>query len=128
MKRIRIVLGLTFLSFLFNGCSLLFVNPPPAGDGPLPEGTCSTGSLIPVVDLSLSAVWGITGIDVYANQGHLFNPDEDAILGAALIVAGTIQGYSAVRGFGWTTNCRKRQAMSEEAIADYLRTVGREGS
>ena len=42
-----------------------------------------------------------------------------AVLGGPAL----LWGYSAARGFGWTSECRSRQSVSEEAITDYLRTL-----
>ncbi|MCZ0933585.1 MAG: hypothetical protein OXJ54_00220 [Gemmatimonadetes bacterium] len=75
----------------------------------------------------MAALFGVSALDFALTDYE----DEDArdgrpyAVGAALVL-GSALGLSSYRGFKWTSECRARQSMSEEAIADYLRTLSRE--
>ncbi|WP_420617278.1 hypothetical protein [Candidatus Palauibacter sp.] len=125
MRRICGVVGSVLL---LSGCSLAFVDGPPPGDGPLPRGTCSTSAVAPVLDASGAAMWGLTGGLALADAlndepdppNSIFTNESGGVV--SLLIAGAY-AYSAVRGFQATSECRERQSMSEQAIADYLRSV-----
>ena len=124
MRRTCLVLGSVLL---LSGCSTLFVSKPPLGDGPLPAGTCTTSAFTPFVDGTMAVLFGVSALDIALTDFE----DEDAqdarpyAVGASLVLGGAL-GLSSYRGFRWTSECRARQSMSEEAIADYLRTLSRE--
>ena len=125
MRRICGVVGSVLL---LSGCSLAFVNRPPPGDGPLPRGTCSTSAVAPVLDVSGAAFWGFMSgwilVDVVNDEPQPANSyvTNEAASVMSLLITGAYT-YSAVRGFKSTSECRERQSMSEQAIADYLRGV-----
>ena len=103
---------------LTSGCSALFMSRPPLGDGPLPEGTCATSAFAPVLDAAMSALMIRTMVAIATDD----DKDDDA----ALVVGGlptAAWGVSAYKGFSWTSECRRREALSEQAIADHLRTL-----
>lgn len=106
---------------LMSGCSALFMSRPPLGDGPLPEGTCATSALAPVLDAAMSAlmVSGMIGIATDDDDEY----DDVALVISALPTAAW--GVSAYKGFRWTSECRRRETLSEQAIADHLRTLAR---
>lgn len=107
-------------SVVLSGCSLLFMEKPPAGDSPVARGDCTRSTVAPVLDVlgglgSLAYAVGAVGDD---------STDEESAAikrgGATLSVLYT---YSAVRGFGWSAGCKRRNALSEQAIADHLRKL-----
>ena len=123
MGRICGVLGSVLL---LSGCSMALVDRPPPGDGPLARGTCSTSAMAPVLDLSGAAFWGFAGgVNLAAGlsdereTGHVTH---EATGVAALLIAG-VYTYSAVGGFKRTSACRERQSLSEQALADHLRSI-----
>ncbi len=123
MGRICGVLGSVLL---LSGCSLALVDRLPVGDGPLPRGTCSTSVMAPALDASGAAFWGFAG-GVNLAAGLSDEPEtgyvtHEAAGAAALLIAG-VYTYSAVSGFKRTSACRERQSLSEQAIADHLRSI-----
>ncbi|MCY3599683.1 MAG: hypothetical protein OXN85_06905 [Gemmatimonadetes bacterium] len=107
---------------LMSGCSALFMSRPPLGDGPLPEGTCATSALAPVLDAAMSAymVWGMVSVATDDEER-----DSDGAVLVVLSLPAGAWGFSAYKGFRWTSECRRRQTLSEEAIADHLRALAR---
>ncbi len=123
MRRACVVIG---SAFLLSGCSVFFLNRPPPGDGPLPTDSCTTSRAAPILD----------AVGAAAYTTLVFLPDEDrenlgfrktGILNR-LVAASSALGMAsfAVTGFKSTSECRRRQLMSEQAIADHLRTFPRE--
>jgi len=106
-----------------SGCSALFMSRPPLGDGPLPSGTCSTLPVAPVLDVAMGALWGVVTVAGATTNEEVENRGA-VVATAGLMTAGW--GYSAAKGFGWTSECRLRQALSEQAISDHLRVLARE--
>ena len=104
-----------------SGCSVLLMNGPPPGDGPLPEGTCSTSVVAPALDAAWSALWVFGLVATTSDDNQNDYVDEVYAVAFGLPAAGW--GYSAYKGFTWTSECRRRQALSEEAIADHLRAL-----
>ena len=108
-------------AFLVSGCSALLMSRPPLGDGPLPEGTCSESVVAPVLDVAMGVLTVVTAVD-RANDDE----EEDFTnMAFGILAGGGGWAYSAYKGFGWTSECRRRQALSEQAIADHLRTLAR---
>ncbi|MCZ0935450.1 MAG: hypothetical protein OXJ54_09735 [Gemmatimonadetes bacterium] len=107
---------------LMSGCSALFMSRPPLGDGPLPEGTCATSALAPVLDAAMSAFM-VSGMVAIATDEVENDLEEVGFVILGLPTAAW--GYSAYKGFNWTSECRRREALSEEAIADHLRALAR---
>ncbi len=114
-----------------SGCSALFMSGPPPGDGPLPEGTCETSVVAPALDAGVSAFWVLPTVGL-AVDGDSWDDSQSGWVGApkeaGIAMFGLLAGawgYSAYKGFTWTSECRRRQALSEEAIADHLRTLAR---
>jgi len=67
---------------------------------------------------------------VVATVGIISEHDISTDSGAEMVAGATMLGaagwgYSAYKGFGWTSECRRREALSEQAIADHLRTLAR---
>ena len=123
MGRICGVLG----SVLFlSGCSMALVDKPPLGDGPLPRGTCSTSTVAPTLDAAAAIPWGLASVVSLAAASSGDTGTEfvtPAMVAVPSLLIGGALTYSAVRGFKWTSECRERQSMSEQAMADYLRNV-----
>ena len=123
MGRICGVLG----SVLFlSGCSMALVDKPPLGDGPLPRGTCSTSTVAPTLDAAGAIPWGLVSVvglaRVLSDEPETGFVTNEMGTVMSLLIGGAFT-YSAVRGFKWTSECRERQSMSEQAMADYLRNV-----
>ena len=57
------------------------------------------------------------------SQDWLFGGQAYNVFGVGNVVSGGVYGFSALRGFDWTTECRDRQAMSEQARADRLHAL-----
>ncbi len=107
---------------LASGCSALFMSRPPLGDGPLPEGTCATSALAPVLDAAMSALMVSTIVHVATDE---VEHDGEEVVSVILGLPAAAWGVSAYKGFSWTSECRRREALSEQAIADHLRTLAR---
>ncbi|WP_423929634.1 hypothetical protein [Candidatus Palauibacter sp.] len=122
MKRALMVLG---SAVLLSGCSVIFLNKPPPGDGPLPTGSCTMSKAAPIFDVIGSANYALPAILSDADLEDIGLPSGTAA--RAFWAAGAAGlAYSAVTGFKSTSECRRRQLMSEQAIADHLRTLARE--
>lgn len=111
--------------FLLNGCSLLFVGTPPAGDGPLPKGSCQTSVVFPALDVAMTGVNAALAVSLFGEQdiGTSYLTYDAA--GALWLIPTAAVGLSAYQGFKRTSECRRRQALSEQAIADHVRTLAR---
>lgn len=104
-------------ALLFSGCSAFFVTNPPPGDGPLPEGSCTYSYLIPAVDLAMAGLW--TGAALAVKDSE----DDGAL--PVFLAAALVQAMAATEsGFPPISECRRRQSMSEEAVARQLRATG----
>jgi len=123
MQRVIAALALVIL---LSGCSLVLLDKPPPGDGPLPDGSCTTSKAAPLLDVAGVPLGLLAAL---ASQIQLFEEVDPAerVAGAVggVAMAG-VSGYSAVSGFKSTSACRRRQSMSEQAIADHLRILARE--
>ena len=120
------ICGLLGSVLFLSGCAMALVDKPPLGDGPLSRGTCSTSAVAPTLDAAAAIPFGLASVGglaaVLSDEPELgfFSPE----IGTAIILLmGGAFTYSAVRGFKWTSECRERQSMSEQAMADYLRNV-----
>ena len=104
-----------------SGCSLILVDKPPIGDGPIPSGLCTSSPVIPILDLGAATFSTTLAVMALAEN----SPDsEDEELFAILAGAtGATMGYTAAKGFSWSNECRRRQAMSEAALTSHLRAV-----
>ncbi len=127
---VRIVarpLLLLLVGLSVNGCSLALLEKPRLADGPAAR-DCTTSPVAPILDAAGAGlmVAGIVRVLTYQSD-DLLVPDviSDGAMTAILAPPGLLWGYSAARGFGWTSECRGRQSLSEDAIADYLRTLSR---
>jgi len=60
-----------------------------------------------------------------ASQIQIFQ-ESDPAEAVPFVAMAAASGYSAVTGFKSTSACRRRQSMSEQAIADHLRILARE--
>ena len=119
MRRLASVLLVAALS---AGRSVLFMKKPPPGDGPIPRGHCTRSIIAPVADVVYGVVFPLGLVVLVADDSDGLN-SEDAGSVAVAAAWGAAGSYSAVRGFGWSRGCKRRNALSEQAIADYLRTV-----
>ena len=119
MKRIASVF---LVSTLSTGCSVLFMEKPPPGDGPVPRGDCTRSVVAPVADIVYGVVSPLGLLELAADDSDgRSSRDTGAVLVTAAWAAAGL--YSTVQGFGWSGECKRRNALSEQAIADYLRTV-----
>jgi len=106
-----------------NGCSLALIKKPRLAEGPAAR-DCTTSPVAPILDLTAASVSSALLVRGLSNDDSFFDgPEWDAIAVAVLGGPALLWGYSAARGFGWTSECRSRQSVSEEAITDYLRTL-----
>ncbi|MYA32830.1 MAG: hypothetical protein F4164_06955 [Gemmatimonadales bacterium] len=97
---------------------------PPRALGSVAQGDCTRSVAAPVIDgvVSLGHLGQAAGI--WGESRASFDTDEDYDrnrIGSA-IIAGAF-AVSAVHGFKWSSECRRRAALSEQAIRDHLRAV-----
>ncbi|WP_420637091.1 hypothetical protein [Candidatus Palauibacter sp.] len=119
MKKLTSVL---LVSALSAGCSILFMEKPPPGDSPVARGYCTRSIIAPVADVVYGVVSPLGVLAMVADDSDgLSSEDSGGVVAAAAWAAAG--SYSAVRGFGWSGECKRRNALSEQAIADYLRKV-----
>lgn len=127
---VRIVarpLLLLLVALSVNGCSLALIKKPRLADGPAAR-DCTTSSVAPILDAAAAGVAtaGLIHILSTDSGSWLWSEAEANAIGTAIFAPpALLWGYSAARGFGWTSECRGRQSLSEEAIAGYLRTLSR---
>jgi hypothetical protein len=109
------LLGASGLGMGGTGCSFLFVDGPPAAHRKLDFFDCTTSNALPIVDLILAGLVGISALgDGTAGQG------EDTQ--RALLVAQTgVLVVSGLYGFSKTSACRV-------AHADLMRRLGSRGA
>ncbi len=107
-----------------NGCSLTLLKKPRLADGPAAR-DCTTSRVAPALDAAAAGlvVVGLARGLTHEPEGFDLELISDAAAVAMLTPPALLSAYSAARGFGWTSECRRRQALSEEAIAAYLRTL-----
>ncbi|MCY3699593.1 MAG: hypothetical protein OXH46_08160 [Gemmatimonadetes bacterium] len=106
-----------------NGCSLALIKKPRLAEGPAAR-DCTTSPVAPILDVAAAGASAALLVRGLSNDDSFFDgPEWDAIAVAVLGGPALLWGYSAARGFGWTSECRSRQSVSEEAITDYLRTL-----
>ena len=115
------VLGSTLV---LGGCSAVFVNQPPPGEGPLPSGACTTSRAAPFLDAVGSVAYAAAAVlpDHDLEDIGLFTGTGARITSAGM--AGGL-GYSGLTGFRSTSNCRDRQQLSRREVAAHLRTLDR---
>lgn len=104
-----------------SGCSLALVREPPSGDGPVPRGSCTRSIIAPALDGWMGVMSGAFGFVIMFDETSSSDYVSEEAVALGLMGAGGLLGYSAVRGFGSTSECRRRNTLSEEALADYLR-------
>jgi hypothetical protein len=109
------------LALASSGCSLLFMEKPPPGNGPVPRGNCTRSIVAPVLDV----VDGLGPLVWTLGAAETDGLDDDTVAGVRVVAAASLalHTYSAIRGFGWSSECKERNALSEQAMADYLRTI-----
>ena len=132
------------MALLLNGCSIAFLQRPPAGEGPLRAGSCETSRYLPGLDVlgaatsvallvfvpqdgsssanaSLISRYGSANVagDVEWNEHPITFSNRDRML-----VGMTSAAYigSAVLGFNAVDECRRR-VISTEEVAAHLRTA-----
>lgn len=134
-----------WVALLVNGCSIAFLQRPPAGDGPLRAGSCETSRDLPRLDVLGAAASVALLVFVPRERSRSANPSLVSRYGSATVAAdvevdgGLIEfsnrdrllvgmasaAYigSAARGFNAVAECRRRVLGTEE-IAAHLRAVG----
>lgn len=110
-------LAVLALSVFSNGCSMLFMDKPPPGNGLVPRGDCTRSLVAPMLDgtFIMSApfmAWNATEEDG-------FSAYRTELRAASVLVAG-LTGYSALRGIGWSRECKRRNALGEQLMRDRL--------
>lgn len=113
------------IALLSSGCSMLFMTRPPKVPGPVARGDCTRGVAAPVIDGVISlghlgqaaGIWGESRADFDTDEAYDRNRIGSAIIAGAFAV-------SAAHGFKWSSECRRRTALSEQAIRDHLRGIG----
>ncbi len=103
---------------------MLFMTRPPKAPGPVARADCTRSLVAPIVDggVGLGHLGQAAGI--WGESRASFDTDEDYDrnrIGSA-IIAGAF-AVSAVHGFMWSGECRRRTALSEQAIRDHLRAL-----
>ena len=101
-----------------------FMTRPPKAEGPVARGDCTRSAAAPIVDgvLALNALAIAAG--VYGASRHDFDSDETYNgyrIGSGINVGGL--AVSAIHGFKWSRECRRRTTQSEQAIRDHLRVL-----
>ncbi len=103
---------------------MLFMTRPPKADGPVARGDCTRIVAAPILDgvVSLGHLGQAAGI--WGDSRESFDTDEayDRNRIGSAIIAGAF-AVSAVHGFKWSSECRRRSTLSEQAIRDHLRAV-----
>ena len=117
-------IGAVLAAVLLSGCSFIFVNKPPPGDGPLELGSCTMSKAAPILDLIGAANYAIPAMLPEESLDDLGLPSGGGARSFWVMGAGALV-YSAMTGFGATSECRRRQLMSEQALLDHLRSAGR---
>jgi len=103
---------------------MLFMTRPPRAPGPVAQGDCTRSVAAPVLDGVISlghlgqaaGIWGETRASFDTDEAYDRNRIGSAIIAGAFAV-------SAVHGFKWSSECRRRNTLSEQAIRDHLRAV-----
>lgn len=123
-RRRTAVVAVLAIALLSSGCSMLFMTRPPKAPGPVTRGDCTRIVAAPVIDgvVSLGHLGQAAGI--WGESRESFDTDEayDRNRFGSAIIAGAF-AVSAVHGFKWSSECRRRTALSEQAIRDHLRAV-----
>lgn len=112
------------ISLLSSGCSMLFMTRPPRAPAPVGRGDCTRSVAAPVIDGVISlghlgqaaGTWGESRASFDTDEAYDRNRIGSAIIAGAFAV-------SAVHGFKWSGECRRRAALSEQAIRDHIRAV-----
>jgi len=107
---------------------MLFMTRPPRAPGPVAQGDCTRSVAAPVLDGVVSlghlgqaaGIWGESRASFDTDEAYDRNRIGSAIIAGAFAV-------SAVHGFKWSSECRRRTAFSEQAIRDHLRAVSGPG-
>lgn len=107
-----------------TGCSAIFLNKPPPGDGPLPLGSCTMSKTAPIFDVIGTANYGIPALLPDDDLDELGLPTGAGARVFWIAAAGGL-AWSAASGFKATSECRRRQLMSEQALLDHVRVLAR---
>ena len=121
---IKAVAAVLAVAVSLSACSMLFMRRPPRADGPLEPGDCTRSLAAPVID-------GVLGVGHLGQAAGIWGETRDAFdtekaydrfrLGSALL--GGAFAASAIHGFKWSGECRRRTTLSEQAIRDHLRVL-----
>lgn len=121
MRRKFAVFALFAIFLMSSGCSYLFMEKPPPGTDPVPRGYCTRSILAPAADVYGAVGWlGMIALLAEDTDGITSENAPGVVVASALGAGAT---YSAIRGFGWSRECKRRNALSEQAILDHLRMV-----
>ena len=71
----------------------------------------------------MAALYGIASALVLSDDSSSGDAGDVAPLVVGLGLTAGAFGYSASQGFKWTSECRTRQSMDEEPLADRLRLL-----
>jgi len=108
---------------------MLFMTRPPEAPGPVAQGHCTRSVAAPILDgvVSLGHLGQAAGI--WGETRDAFDTDEayDRNRIGSAIIAGAF-AVSAVHGFKWSSECRRRTTLSEQAIRDHLRMLAAPGA
>lgn len=123
-RRRAAVVAVLAVALLSSGCSMLFMTRPPKAPGPVAQGHCTRSPAAPIIDgvVGLGHLGQAAGI--WGESRASFDTDEayDSYNLASAILGGVF-AVSAVHGFVWSSECRRRTALSEQAIRDHLRVL-----
>lgn len=125
MKTLSVTLALG-LAVLSTGCSVLFMEKPPTGDGPVARGNCTRSLVAPVIDglvgLAYLGQAASSDLQIWESSGLSADEDINAYRLTSLVLAAGMS-YSAIKGFGYSSSCKRRNALSEQAVLDHLRNL-----
>lgn len=108
---------------LTTGCSMLFMRRPPKAEGPVAVDDCTRSLAAPVLDVGFGVISLARATEVWDARGE-FDTDEayDDYRVASAVNAAALAA-SAIHGFKWSAECRRRATLSEQAMRDHLRTL-----
>lgn len=112
------------IALFSSACSMLFMTRPPQTEGPVARGDCTRSAAAPLIDgvLGLNSLAVAAGI--YGQSRDAFESDNTytAYRVTSAVSTGAL-AFSAIHGFMWSAECRRRTTLSEQAIRDHLRVL-----
>jgi hypothetical protein len=102
--------GILVLGASGTGCSFVFVDGPPAGHKKMQYFDCSTSNWLPVVDVGLGAIYGLSAVGAAVDS----NQEKTQLAGLAVLTGALVA--SGAYGFQRTSACREAKAQLMERL------------